>query len=161
MLSAKTAEILLTVYPELNDLKRRYLSKAKRCLSFEYNSSGIDAATVFAEFFAAAETYRNLKLFGDAMSAALGILSPEERAAVKSFYMLGESAMAGAKRLGVEKNTFRSAKRRAVRKFGAYIEVLGFDEKRILECFDSEYAFVDAAEEVEARYVAAARFKSR
>ena len=85
MLSAKTAEILLTVYPELNDLKRRYLSKAKRCLSFEYNSSGIDAATVFAEFFAAAETYRNLKLFGDGKSPAVRNLAAGERAAVKSF----------------------------------------------------------------------------
>ena len=74
MLSAKMAEILLTVYPELNDLKRAYGVRAEKCLGFGYNCTGREAEVILGEYIDAIAMHENLGAFNDCMHTALTMI---------------------------------------------------------------------------------------
>ena len=73
MLSAGLAEIVLTVYPELDKLGKIYRARADKCLSFEYNTEGRDAAHIFDEYFSASDMCESIKQFKLCMDTALKI----------------------------------------------------------------------------------------
>lgn len=159
MLSAKLAEILLTVYPELNDLKRTYAAKAEKCLGFGYNSTGREAGIILGEYIDAVTMSENLNAFKKCMDTALKILPPDEFGVVESVFFKKESLLTGSKRLRLEPSRFRYRRDKSVKKLRSYIEILGFSEAKILECFDSEPVFVDAAKEIDLRRESAKRFR--
>ncbi len=160
MLSAGLAEIVLTVYPELDKLGKIYRARADKCLSFEYNTEGRDAAHIFDEYFSASDMCESIKQFKLCMDTALKILSESEREVICSVYFRKETLGAGCKRLGLDVSRFRYLRGKCLKKVRAYIEILGFGEERILNCFDSEPDFISAAREVEKRKSAGARFNT-
>ena len=160
MLSAKMAEILLTVYPELNDLKRAYGVRAEKCLGFGYNCTGREAEVILGEYIDAIAMHENLGAFKNCMDTALKMLLPDEYRVVESVFFKKESLISGSNRLGLEPNSFRYRREKSVKKLRSYIEILGFPENKILGYFDSEPVFVDAAKEIESRRESAKRFRN-
>lgn len=160
MLSAKMAEILLTVYPELNDLKRAYGVRAEKCLGFGYNCTGREAEVILGEYIDAIAMHENLGAFKNCMDTALKMLLPDEYRVVESVFFKKESLISGSNRLGLEPNSFRYRREKSVKKLRSYIEILGFPENKILGYFDSEPVFVDAAKEIDSRRESAKRFRN-
>ena len=158
MLSAKMAKIILTVYPDLNDLKRKYSARIKRLRSFDYNITGIDAERVLTDYLVAAMTLDALKRFHTSMNATLGLLSERERKLISAEFFEGKDKESIMKVFGLTRSGLKYIRSKALRKVQFYVEMLGFDEENILEYFNTEPYFIDAAEEVDAGYRFAARF---
>lgn len=158
MLSAKMAQIILTVYPELDELKRKYAAKIGRIRSFGYNSAGRDAERVFDEYIRSAVTLDGLKKFGTTLDSALGLLGEEERAIIGGEFFEGKEKEAIILATGLKKSAFKYIRGKALKKIRVYVEMLGFDEETILDYFNEEPAFIDAAEEVAMRFKSLERF---
>ena len=58
----------------------------------------------------------------------------------------------------MKKSAFKYIRGKALKKIRVYVEMLGFDEETILDYFNEEPAFIDAAEEVAMRFKSLERF---
>lgn len=158
MLSAKMAKIILTVYPDLKELKRKYAAKMKKLRSFDYNALGHDAESVFGDYIVTAVTFDALKRFHTTVNAALDLLTEQEKSVIKAEFFDGLERENIIKLLNVNKSGLKYLRTKALKKVQVYVEMLGFTEDDILEYFNEDPYFIEAAEEIEARYEVAKRF---
>ena len=85
-------------------------------------------------------------------------LTEQEKSVIKAEFFNGLERESIIKLLNVNKSGLKYLRTKALKKVQVYVEMLGFTEDDILEFFNEDPYFIEAAEEIEARYEVAKRF---
>ena len=149
MLPLKTTATVLYTAPSLSHLIKTYKERLNNLFSYTYNVRGIDAEILFEAIVLTMERLEALKLLNMGLNTAFSMLNERQQEFLTLYYYKGISPKKILNRMNIGIDQFKYIKECVLKKMGCNVEILGFSNQRIIECFDDVAQFIASAERVE------------
>lgn len=149
MLPSKLTATVLYMAPNLPHLYNVYSKKLKALFSYQRNIMGEPADMIFSEIAPVFQYVMNLKLLINALNVTFSLIPDKFMDVLKYSFFRAKTNEEVGKILGYTKNKVSYERSVIMHKASVYLEVLGFDEKTLIEAFDDQELFIRTAKIVE------------